>query len=157
MKKFLIFLALFLFVYPVNLSAHVVKSENKIGALMHIEPGDQPFSGEPSTIILEFKDTEGLFSLESCLCNLAIYSGEEKLSENSLTFLSDSDKLVSGTNFVFPKSGSYKIKVTGEPKDESSHESFEFSYDVSVSQKAQSPEPSATPKAADFSAGEWIS
>ena len=124
---------------------------------MHIEPGDQPLSGEPSTIILEFKDTEGLFSLESCLCNLAIYSGEEKLSENSLTYLSESDKLVSKTNYIFPKPGNYKLTVSGEPKDDSSYESFAFSYDVSVSEKVKAPEPSATPMAASFSAGKWIS
>ena len=153
-KSYLLILMVCFFSFPPLTWGHNVKSENDIGAVLHIDPGDQPKTGEQSTMILEFKDKKSTFTLEACDCKLSIYSENSKIFEADLKSVSKSDKLVAGVNFTFPKAGSYQIKVTGTPKKEDTFEEFELPYETFVSEK---PHTTAPPETSGFKISSWVS
>lgn len=62
---FLIF-AVFL-ILPTIASAHVLKTDGSIGAVVHIDPDDDPIIGKSANFFLEFKDTKNKFQLANSI------------------------------------------------------------------------------------------
>src|SRR5689334_16513316 len=62
--SFLIF-SLFL---PQKVSAHILKYDGSIGAVLHVNPDDDPIAGETTGFFFEFKDKKNKFLPENCDC-----------------------------------------------------------------------------------------
>lgn len=116
---------------PQDVSAHVLLTDGSIGAVVHVDPEDDPIVGQKATFFFEFKDTENKFQLEDCVCNARILSsGVEVFSEQ----LSDGESSSSPSfTYTFSQKGVYKIVVQGTPNSSSSFDSFELNYDIRVS------------------------
>jgi hypothetical protein len=142
MKKRLITLffsvfALSGFILSDSVSAHVLKTDGDIGAIMHINPDDNPLSGTPTTYSIAFKDTTNRFSLSNCGCNVSFTEDNKIIYTEPLTQI---DELDSANYFTFPKADVYTMTVTGKPKMANAFQPFILSYLIRV----QSDQSSAT-------------
>lgn len=111
-------------------SAHVLKTDGDIGVVLHINPDDNPVSGEMTNYELSFQETSRQFRLSECLCSIAFIKDSTTLATNALTATSDQ---ISEDTYVFPKAGVYTLRVTGEPKQVGEFQSFSLDYIVRVS------------------------
>lgn len=108
--------------FPV--SAHVLKTDKNIGAVVHIDPEDDPIVGEQTTIYFDVKDTEGKFSIENCLCIF-------KVTKNGQDVFMQT---INGTTaqYNFPEKNIYTLELKGTPKFEGAFTPFTLTYDVRV-------------------------
>lgn len=119
--------------------AHIVESDNTVGAVMHIDPGDNPLALEKSTVILEFKDTKSIFSLDKCECLLTLNLADKQILQIPIPPVSGQDKLSAAIPITFPEKGVYELKISGKPKDEADFKTFELAYEVNVNEPREKP------------------
>lgn len=122
-------LTLFLFAFASEVSAHILKSDGPIGAVLHIDPDDNPIIGKQATFFLEFSDKDGKFSLADCNCKFHILKNNEELFSTFLVPFEEGSNTASGFSYTFKEKGVYQIQVEGEPVNSSTFSSFSLSYD----------------------------
>ncbi len=129
-KYFLVFIltTLYLLLNTPLVSAHVLETDNTVGAVIHIDPGDEPIAKQPSAIFFEFKDKEDIFNVDQCNCTVSILKGGSVV----YTILIESPQLT----YTFPEKGDYQIKVAGKPIEEDTFLPFDLVYDVQVAKEA---------------------
>ncbi len=135
MDKFKFFLAhciLLLALLPLTVSAHEIKTADKVGAVMHIEPADQPIVGELAVISFDLTQVDGDFDYSQCVCNLTIQPDGQtvtsELIENKLKF-----------EYVFVEPKIYTLILSGQPLTATTFQPFQFTYEITVAEtKSQS-------------------
>jgi hypothetical protein len=110
-------------------SAHVLKVDGDIGAVLHINPDDNPTSGTPIKYVLSFDDTTGRFSLPRCTCTATITGAGTTVIAQPLVVTTAQ---VSEDTVTFPKPDVYMLTVNGKPKTIGAFQSFALSYLVRV-------------------------
>jgi hypothetical protein len=124
-------------------SAHVLKTDGTIGAVMHIDPDDNPIAGQPSNFYFDIKDTQSRFKGSDCNCQLSI-SLNSKLLETQPLFQQASSNSAPADNsealatYTFPTLGVYDVTLTGSPNDGSSFKAFSLNYEVRVDRGSSS-------------------
>lgn len=113
--------------------AHVLETNGDVGAVLHIDPDDEPLAGKPSNFFLEFKDKSGKFDPKDCVCTVTITKNGETIFSENLFQESDSGVFA----FTFPEKNIYMLQVTGAPTDKNSFQPFTLSYDIRVDKEAQ--------------------
>lgn len=142
MKINKIFVALLVFLGLVIVTtqiayAHVLKYDGTIGAVLHVNPDDDPIVGQPTNFFFEFKDKEGKFKPEYCNCKVTITTeGKEVYSGDLFETVSNPDLTNASFSFVFPSKNIYKITVHGVATDNSFQE-FTLVYDVRVARVSE--------------------
>jgi hypothetical protein len=113
-------------------SAHILATDGSIGAILHIDPDDDPIAGEPTNLFWDFKNTKGEFKIEGCSCRIYIIEDGRKIDDEPL----------SSTTFtyIFPKRNVYEIRIAGQPKQGDSFQPFILSYDIRVSRETEIPD-----------------
>ena len=132
MKRLLCFIALtILCIFGCSrpVSAHVLQSDGPIGAVMHIEPDDDPSVNHPQALLFYFKDTTNRFSLAKCTCGLQIKASNKTMATFDLKATGDK---VSQNPYTFTQGGTYEIVVTGQPKPADAFQPFKLTYIVNV-------------------------
>ena len=107
--------------------AHVLKQDNGIAAVMHIEPDDNPLANQPIKIALSFASSQGGFNLAHCRCQAAIIQNTKQLQQVALKPALAGATLEAGATLTFPTAGVYDLNVTGAPTD-GSFSSFKLDY-----------------------------
>ena len=110
-------------------SAHVLKTDNQIGAVFHIEPDDNPESGTPVTYQLVFNDTSGRFKLTDCTCTVTLQNNQGTVKSETIQTNRTHDVHQTVT---FPEADVYTLIVRGEPKQAGAFQSFRLSYSIRV-------------------------
>lgn len=135
MKKVVLICFLLLCIFPSTVSAHILETDGSIGAVLHIDPEDDPIAGEKANIHLSFKDKDNLLQpiLGSCLLivlrdNHEVFREELFDSNNHHGVLNDIH-----TEYVFPSIGVYTIVLEGKPHREGGFQPFKLEYDIRVS------------------------
>lgn len=135
----LVLLVLSCLTWPFNLTtafAHVLETNNTVGAVMHITPDDNPLAGKESAIILSFKDKEGKFSQETCDCELQIRQNKKVLfSQPLFQSITNTQDTTATIFYTFPKKNTYTISVIGKPIPEESFVPFTLNYTIQVEQE----------------------
>lgn len=120
-------------VSPIN--AHVLKTNGTIGAVIHIDPEDNPIVGQAATFYLSFKDTAERFQLANCTCQARILRNGQPIATETI---SSGLKPNEGTfQFTFPERAVYQVEVAGTPNDRGAFDAFTFRYDLRVERTAQ--------------------
>lgn len=138
------YLALILFtnyflLFTSPIFAHTLKSDGSIGAVIHIDPEDDPIIDEPANFFFEFKDTENKFNPTDCTCLVTVSkAGQEFFSEQLETSTQEPSLTSASFSFTFPEKGVYQVKVAGTPTATSSFEPFEITYDLRVDRESSS-------------------
>lgn len=138
MKKILISTSLtvaVLLVFSQNAWAHILKTNGSIGAVLHIDPDDDPIAGQVSTFFLDFKDTTGKFQLEKCSCEFSIFRSGQKIATQPLS---------QNNTFIFPQKDIYQVQVSGVPLQAGQFQPFKLNYDIRVERAVVSPQPTST-------------
>lgn len=134
MKKYVSWIALFIsfFVFPHLVSAHELATDKTFGALMHIEPDDDPQIGKQSSFLFDLTDTKHPFSEQNCFCTFAIYNGSKLLySEQILSVSVAGNHATYASFYTFTNRGQYTIVFSGKAKD-NSYTPFHLTYTVEV-------------------------
>lgn len=127
MKKLLVALFLTLFIPTQIAEAHVLKTDGAIGAVLHVNPEDDPIAQEESQLYFEFKDRNNTFSVNDCDCRVTVTANDKEIYR---------EQLINDTfSFVFPEKNLYFVTLYGSPKDGSLFESFTLTYDIRVSRE----------------------
>ncbi len=141
LKNKFLFLILFLIIslsIPAKISAHVLKTDGSIGAVLHIDPDDDPIVNQPANFVLEFKDTKNKFHLYNCSCTYSLVKAGQTIVSGSLTSVSEDDHNSAAFSYTFPEKGVYQLKVSGSPVD-NSFSNFDLDYDLRVSRDSAAP------------------
>ncbi len=121
---------------PQIASAHVLKTSGTVGAVIHIDPADDPIVGQPSTLFFEFKDKLNKFRVQECDCQVVISRAGQELTRQPLVPSPEADSTQSTYPYIFPEKGIYTIKVEGRSPSQS-FEPFQLSYELRVSRIGQ--------------------
>ena len=141
MRTFLLTIVFFTLTLSLSASsvlAHFLETDGNIGAVLHLDPNDDPIAGQASAFFLEFKDTSGKFDPLTCTCSADIYKGEQKVASLPL-FAGNGSRLVSGSgqatgnaSFTFPNKDVYTMKVVGMPLQSGAFQPFTLNYSIRV-------------------------
>jgi hypothetical protein len=125
------------FVVP-SASAHVLKTDGNIGAILHINPDDNPVSGIPTDYILYFDDITNRFALTHCDCRIIIQENGQTIATQALTVTTP---LESDDTYTFPGPNVYTLVVSGQPKAGYQFQPFVLNYLVRVEGSGQGTQP----------------
>lgn len=109
---------------PLPAFAHVLETANSIGAVLHVEPHDDPIAGQPSKIRFAVTDKSGRFQAKQCNCTLTI-SRDGSSQSYSPTLLDQSSVTFSAT---FPEKAVYTLTLTGNPQEDGSFTPFTLNF-----------------------------
>ncbi|HVX57821.1 MAG TPA: hypothetical protein VHA37_08905, partial [Candidatus Saccharimonadales bacterium] len=87
-------------------SAHVLKIDGDISAILHINPDDYATSGHPTSYTLWFDDSTGHFTLPACNCTATVRENSQTLSTAPLSI---THSLESDNTATFPKPDVYTL------------------------------------------------
>ncbi len=122
---------------PGFVSAHIVKRDHTIDAVLHINPADTPIAGEESSIFFEIKDKENKFTAGECFCTFSVLRDGNTIGTQSLfQNIADLQSNNAGTVFTFPEKGVYMVRFTGKPKTDGAFQAFKLDYTVRVDKNA---------------------
>lgn len=128
----------YLLPFSPNVSAHILENVEDIGAVMHIQPDDDPIVGEESLLFFEFKDKENVFLPSNCDCTFIVEQSEKVIYTQSVSLSNWDEKLKSLTvAYTFPEKGEYTVRITGKPSGKETFNEFSLSYDVRITRILQ--------------------
>lgn len=119
--------------------AHILKTDGDIGAVLHIDPDDDPIAGEQTSFFFEFKDKQNKFTPQGCDCTFyIIQEGKQIFSQPLFQNNIDQGLYSASIFFTFPKKDVYQVKLTGKPILPDAFEPFSLVYDVQVARQSPS-------------------
>lgn len=128
---------------PPIASAHFLETDNNIGAVLHVDPNDDPIAKSPAAFFFAFKDKQNKFQPKNCDCTFLIYEHGNEIFSQPLFANNDTPSLSNASIFyTFPKIDVYEVVVTGEPFTKGSFQPFTLTWNFRVDQTA-SPSSSA--------------
>lgn len=142
-KNIFLFLCVFAYLLiPVNVYAHVLQTNGTIGAVMHVDPNDDPTSGQPATISFTFKDTADKFTPQNCDCHVKILENgstiyAQPIFQNTQTPSTANASVI----YTFPQPDVYQIVVTGAPITKNGFQSFTLTFAIRTEQPLSSSQP----------------
>lgn len=124
-------LAITLLVSPAIAEAHVLKEDNGISSVMHIDPDDNPVAGVKTTLDFDFGNTSGDFSITNYHIKATLTENNkvvETTTVNSAYFGSTTQSIAT---VMFPRVDVYQLNITGSARNKSMP-SFAVSYLIRV-------------------------
>lgn len=120
--------------FPNYADAHSLKTDGSIGAVMHVNPEDDPIVGEESSFYFEFKDKNKTFEPKNCECTFSVLqNGKVLISQPLFQDTADPGLSHASASYYFPDRGVYTIRVSGQPKTEQLFSPFTLDYGIRVS------------------------
>jgi hypothetical protein len=131
MKRFLIvlFVILSFLISSAPVFAHVLQKDGTIGAVIHINPDDDPIIGQEANFFFDLKDTSSKFKPEECNCAGKILKDGKEVYSTQLFAL---DPTTPGFTYAFPEKGIYIIQIAGAPIATKTFQSFTLSWEWRV-------------------------
>ncbi len=118
--------------FPNPVSAHVLKSDGSVGAVIHIDPEDDPIAGQETGFYFEFKDKQNKFKAENCDCTFSVMAGGEEIFTQPL-FQDNSPSLSNASvSYTFPRRDVYQVTVKGKPQTSNTFQPFTLTWDIRV-------------------------
>jgi hypothetical protein len=139
LKLSLVMLPLLLLAAPGIASAHVLKQDNGISAVLHIPPEDNPEAGQVTDFDLSFGDASNAFSLPDCRCQVTVKNSNGKtLYQTVPKPAQQGDTLDSVVHFNFPTIGVYNLTVSGSAIH-GNFKTFQLDYLIRVATSVNGP------------------
>ncbi len=136
-KLLVVILFSIIMLFPSSVSAHILDSDGAIGAVLHIDPEDDPIVGQPASFFFEIKDKNGKFKPEDCNCLFLIEEDGKQIFSQSLFQNSNNPSMATASVFyTFAKRDVYKVSVVGDPIRSGDFQPFKLEYDLRVSRES---------------------
>lgn len=119
-------------------SAHVLKEDNGMSAVLHIPPDDNPVGAEETELDLSFSNDAQTFSLQDCDCQVIVKRDNRTLSTTTLTPALPGATLDGVAHVTFPSVGVYDVVVMGAPKS-ASFAVFRLDYSERIATSVSAP------------------
>lgn len=125
-------------VFAAPASAHVLQVDGSIGAILHVDPNDDPIAGQPAAFFFDFSDKQNKFSPAECQCIASIISSSGATLFSTPLFNSTSQNNFNDALFqyTFAQGGVYQVKVVGNPDSAGQFQPFTLTYDIRVERPA---------------------
>jgi len=141
MKKIttIFFLAIALLIVAKPVQAHFLARDGNVGAVLHVDPNDDPVAGSQSSFFFEFKDKENKFKPQNCDCIFEIEENEKNIY-SQLLFQNSSNINISNANvfYTFPQKDIYQVKVIGKPTTQNTFQPFTLTWNFRIDQQSSS-------------------
>ncbi len=113
--------------------AHLLKTDGSIGAVLHIDPDDDPVAGQQAGFFFEFKDKQNKFTPRNCDCTFSITEDGKEIFSQAL-FANNANPSLDNASlfFTFPERNVYQVKVSGKPNSPNAFQAFTLVYDIRV-------------------------
>ncbi len=139
MKKFSsLFLLICLGLFEPIAYGHELVADKDVGALMHIEPSDDPKVGVSSKVWFDLVKKGGQkLSLAECDCAFALYKGTASTSlvqPRLVDSKAEENKSVLSAQITFPERGAYRLVLSGKPKGKATFAPFTLRWTVRASE-----------------------
>jgi hypothetical protein len=109
--------------------AHFLATDNQIGAVIHIDPDDDPIVGQPATFFFDIKDRQVQYAPVNCTCTVVIKEAGQVVDTEPVTSTGvDSASFT----YTFPKRDVYSIDLTGQPLSSGQFQPFSLHWDIRV-------------------------
>jgi hypothetical protein len=140
MKKIIAVLSLFIlsiYISATPVEAHVLASDGNIGAVLHVDPDDNPIAGQQSGFFFEFKDKQNKFTPQNCDCTFVVIENGKTIYTQPL-FQSNSNPSLSSASvfYTFPQRDVYEVDVIGKPLTPHAFQQFKLVWNWRVDQQA---------------------
>jgi hypothetical protein len=124
--------------FAMRAEAHVLQVDGSIGAVLHIDPDDDPIANAPATFFFDFKDTQNQFQIPDCNCTVTVSSNGKTLFSENLNNTADVKTASTSASFsyTFPAEGIYAVVAQGAPVSGKQFQSFTLTYDIRVDREA---------------------
>lgn len=106
-------------------SAHTLKTDGTISAVLHFQPDDDPMSNKPSEYILFLNDSTKRFSLGDCNCTITIKKDGKTMSTSPMQLNTQG---VIGGSITFAEAGAYEVIFEGSPHKKDTFQPFSLRY-----------------------------
>lgn len=127
------------------ISAHFLRMSDGIGVTLHVEPDDDPATGEKTALTFDFKDAEGSFQIKDCSCVVKIFQDQQLIDTQLVEVVTEEGDVHIGRAWTtFPTRGVYTIQLTGDPIISDQFMPFMSSYDIRVQRISQKTEEQAS-------------
>lgn len=141
----LLFIFFTTFLFAQRAEAHVLKTDNAIGAILHIDPEDDPIAGKPSNFFFALKDKQNHFATTDCNCTITIKQNGKILTQQTTT-ADPQNKTTIIFTYTLPQKNIYEVILNGKPKNKNTFQSFSLTYDIRVDrEKQETDKPQSTP------------
>ncbi len=139
-KLYLIFSIAFIFFTHVRFAyAHILVTDRSIGAVLHVDPEDDPIAKEQSSFFFAFKDKQNKFQPQNCDCTFIVNENGSTLYSQPLFQNNNNPSLNNATVFyTFPQRDVYEIKVVGKPITQDAFQPFTLTWNLRVDKIADS-------------------
>lgn len=117
--------------------AHLLATDNTIGAVLHIDPNDQPVAGSQASFFFEFKDKTNLFDPSNCDCSFIVSeNGRQIYSQPLFQSPPTPTQKDASVFYTLPKKDIYQIEVVGKPIKADTFQPFTLQWNIRVDQEA---------------------
>ncbi|MEX0617174.1 MAG: hypothetical protein WD231_05235 [Candidatus Woykebacteria bacterium] len=113
--------------------AHILKTDGSIGAVIHINPDDDPYVGEVADFYFEIKDKSGKFNSSNCSCAVSILRSRKEIF--SAPLIQETGLTSESFSFTFREKAVYTLVLKGTPKEPDAFQPFNITYDLRVSRE----------------------
>lgn len=124
MKKFLFLLILAGSLLPQAAAAHFLSTDGNIGAVLHIDPDDDPIINQNATFFFDITDKQGKFQFANCQCTVTVSESGQQLTSQPISSPNFS--------FIFPKKDVYRVSLIGAPNIAQSFQPFTIVWNLRV-------------------------
>ncbi len=128
-----------LFFVSLPAEAHQIKTDGSMSVMLHSDPNDDPYAGEPAILYFTFTDKDKKFRMEACDCRayVAPYDQLPEIKDKGFLQALDSSDIarVYGSysfEYVFPRRDLYAVVVEGNPREEALFAPFRIIFDLRI-------------------------
>ncbi|MDB4939877.1 MAG: hypothetical protein JWO40_302 [Candidatus Doudnabacteria bacterium] len=122
-------------------NAHVLKSDGEVGAVLHIDPDDDPIANEPAAFYFAIKDTSGKFDPSKCDCHFIVTKDQQTVFDKPISIIKQSGEWDGIIGYTFTDRAIYSVLLKGTPKTTNAFQPFNLDYDIRVSRTANATAP----------------
>lgn len=122
------------FIFPILISiilfapfltfAHVLQTDGEIGAVLHVEPDDDPIAGQLATFEFELKDKANRFKPQDCNCQAVILSNSQPIFQTQIFNSINDIQAQPSFQFIFGQAGVYQVSLSGKAKAAGAFQDF---------------------------------
>jgi hypothetical protein len=120
---------------PAIAEAHVLKEDNGISSVLHIDPDDNPIAGSKTTLELQFGNSSGDFSLNNYHIGIKVSEDNKTIQTTSVASAYFGSASQGVAYVTFPRIDVYQVTVSGV-SNQKAVASFSVNYLVRVATAA---------------------